>query len=503
MADNLTLPIQQAFSRLPKQAAYTAPVAAAAPSADSTTVSSSAPRSQFAASMDRMRDASGHDEAMQARRNLAAYRSAPKASNRLRLIKELYNDNKRVVKPVSEKELISRNRGMRTLGDRLVPNTGQRIGWRDWLHDTLNNYQIFGESAYNGANQALRSVAKWVDPRSWGSSIDARLNRMAHDVSMDNADRNYRQRIAMIRENDATGLAPGQNGTAGEKVVRALNDVGSSGMGTLFGGVAATGAIGGGASLGVKGITGTANAVGNIGGNVASGVARTALRPVAGVARAVGVNGTTVQNAVNTVANTAGSAVRGGSSMVGQALAAPLKPVASLNSRMWKGSPPSQYQQATSQYSLALKRYHQVVRAAKNNPAVDPSMVAQARDALRQAVQGVRAAGKAQATSGVTGYVGHLFRDGKAIGGRMHARPVSTVVRELGNAGQAVGNTVMNGIMPLTYYGQAYDAGKALSGGRVADAAKGYGQYFKWGAIPPKLMTPYMVYNTLKSSNGE
>lgn len=139
---------------------------------------------------------------------------------------------------------------------------GGGTAWRD-LDEDIHTNSVLRENAVGyGLGQTARFLYKWLNPGNWGSSTQARINRMNIDADMETASRLYheRQMRVMRNFNDKTlDLSdPRNNGGLGM-----ANFAANSAVGEFAGGELATAGVGGvarGISNGIVGVGAKAGA---------------------------------------------------------------------------------------------------------------------------------------------------------------------------------------------------------------------------------------------------
>lgn len=169
----------------------------------------------------------------------------------------------------------------------------------DFLDDYDNNVRIQWNSAKHGVGQTLRFAGKWLDPRNWGSSTQARINRMNADSDMETASRLHHERQLRLMKNfnnvDLDLSDPSNNSMIGMLNYGLNSAVGeftggelaTAGMGTVAKGVG-KGVVAGGSKLGnlaQKGVTAATKPV--VGTRVSGWAGGAANRMTAGVAKTV------------------------------------------------------------------------------------------------------------------------------------------------------------------------------------------------------------------------
>ncbi len=179
----------------------------------------------------------------------------------------------------------------------------QEPGWagRDLLQDIGNNFRLQYNSAKHGAGQTLRFMGKWLNPQNWGSSTQARINRMNADADMETASRLHHERQMRVMKdfNDKTlDMSDPRN----DNWLGLANYAGNSAVGEFAGGELATAGVGGVAKGVSKGVVG---AGAKVGARVGSTVAK-ATKPVVG-ARVSGWAGGAANRMTTGVAKTVAS----------------------------------------------------------------------------------------------------------------------------------------------------------------------------------------------------
>ena len=169
----------------------------------------------------------------------------------------------------------------------------------DFLDDWDNNVRIQWNAAKHGVGQVARFAGKWLNPYNWGSSTQARINRMNADSDMETASRLHHERQLRLMKNfnnadlDLSNpnnnsmlgmLNYGLNSAVGEF---AGGELATAGLGTVAKGVG-KGIVAGGSKLGnlaQKGVTAATKPV--VGARVGGWAGGAANRMTTGVAKTV------------------------------------------------------------------------------------------------------------------------------------------------------------------------------------------------------------------------
>lgn len=351
--------------------------------------------------------------------------------------------------------------------DRLTAQTAGSVA-----HDTANNFQLQWNRLKRGAGDVGRFAAKWVDPRSWGSSPEARVNRLNHDIKWDDAVARTNARDVLISRNYHDKALRNTGSGIGK-----WNHLGNAAVGELAGSTVATAGIGG-ASKGI----GTGIRAGTRSLAARTGAATTKAVNAAARAANVGQAPGRAAQATSAVSNAMGNAVNRGIQEMGKVVASPFEMVGTFANPVTgvRGTAKAVYAPAKEMVGAAARGVYRTGREAIRPGADLMGMLRHPVANARSGWQYIRqhpfaAAGRPAAYGGR--YLWNVGREG--------AKGVYGVAKP------ALGAVMSN---PVMYGGTALSAYDNASRGNYGDALRDIGSMGVYGALGP-LGTPYYIWH--------